>query len=142
MKKIFLISFLVLFLAPSLVQAGLVPCGRTDPAATAEEREPCQLCHIFVLFDNVLRFIFFDIVPPLAILMIAIGGFMYMFSGGSPSTLGRAKSILTATAIALLIIYGAWIIVHTILTFPGLIKTDFGGWNPAYWYQINCPTTP
>jgi len=157
MKKIFLIILLVLFLVPLLAQAqlvpeGLVPCGGCaeygpDPDNPGETkciryRIPCQLCHLFVLFDNILNFIFFDIVPPLAILMIAIAGFYFIFSTGDPGKLAQGKTILRTTAIALIIIYGAWLIVHLVLTFPGLIKTDFSGWNPTNWYQINCPTTP
>lgn len=140
MKKIFLIIFLLLFLTPSLVQAqGLVPCGRStdDPNTSYDETKPCQLCHIFVLFDNILKFIFFKIVPPLAILMIAIGGLYFLFSSGNPSTLAQGKAILKYTAIGLLIIYGAWVVVNLILTFPGLMKTDFGGWNPETWFQAD-----
>ena len=74
--------------------------------------------------------------------MIAIGGAMFIFSAGNPTLLTKGKEILKTTLIALLIIYGAWVFVNFIFTFTGLIKTDFGGWNPANWYKIDCPITP
>jgi len=159
MKKLFLIIFLILFLAPYIVEAGLVPCGGceefardvdgkiivdpdTGKAKCTKPQPPCQLCHIFVLFDNILNFIFFTIVPPLAILMVAIAGAYFLFAAGNPTTLTQAKSMLRTTAIALVIIYGAWLFVHLVLTFPGLIKTDFEGWKPSEWFQIDCPIAP
>jgi hypothetical protein len=158
-KKIFLISFLGSFLLfPITILAGtylmsdgtevtfngFVPCGKSQAGLdeSPQVTMPCQLCHILVLFNEVLNFIFFTIVPPLAILMVVIGGFMYMFAGGNPSNLNRARDILKATGIALLIIYGAWVVVSFILTFPGLLNPDFEGWKPSEWFKIDCPITP
>ena len=80
MKKIFLIIFLgILISVPFLSQAaGLVPCG-----GDGEPR--CEFCHFFVLFKNVVDFLLKYVIPPLAILMIAIGGFMYVFAFANPS---------------------------------------------------------
>jgi len=148
MKKTFLIIFLVLLFFPLLSQAldyPLVPCGQMndDPDSPYKETDACTLCHLFILFDNLLNFVFFDIVPPLAILMIAIAGFYFIFSTGDPGKLTQGKTILRTTAIALIVIYGAWLLVHLVLTFPGLINPELG-WNPEKWFQINidCSATP
>lgn len=148
MKKIFLIIFLILFFAPLLAQAAdwlpLVPCGgcaKSNPT-TGECITPqpaCQFCHFFVLFKNIVNFFLFDIVPVLAALMIVIAGLYFFLAGQNPAMLTKARDILTATLWGLIIIYGAWIFVNMFLTFPGLINASWG-WNPANWFQIDCPT--
>ena len=121
MRKAFAVFFLSLLffsLFPGLVEAenvcikvareGLVPCGGPN-------KPDCTLCYFFVMFDTIIDFLLFCIVPPLAALMIAIGGGMYIISQGNPEMLGRAKKLFTAVVIGLLIIYGAWVIVNTFL---------------------------
>jgi len=139
-KKIFLIIFLITLFSLPLVSlsAGLVPCGRTDSGATAEERQPCTFCHLFVMIDRVLDFLLFKIVPVLAALMIAIGGFMYIFAFGKPEMISQAKRLFTAIAIGLLIIYGAWVLINTFFAMIGL--SDFGLklTGPDKWFIINC----
>jgi hypothetical protein len=148
MKKISLIIlFVFIFLSFNQVNAacptGLVPCGTSDC--------PCQFCHLFVLFQNIVNFFLYDIVPPLAVLMIAIGGFMYMFAyfspgqalpgggKGGPALLSQAKKIITATIIGLLIIYGAWLVVNFFFQFIGV--STWQGWSlKESWWQIKCPT--
>ena len=141
MKKIFLIIFLITLFSLPLVSlsAGLVPCGRTDSGATAEERQPCTFCHLFVMIDRVLDFILFKIVPVLAALMIAIGGFMYIFAFGKPEMISQAKRLFTAIAIGLLIIYGAWVFINTFLMFIGINEVNEFRTLPQDWWKIPCP---
>lgn len=144
MKKASLIIFLVIlfFLVFSqALAAGLVPCGgRGEP--------PCQLCHFFVLFDNIFRFVLFTIVPPLAVLMLAIGGFMYIFAylspgealpgggKGGPNLLAQAKRLISSVIFGLLIIFAAWLVVNTFFMVIGVANwTGLG----AGWWKINCP---
>lgn len=124
-----LLAVSFLFIANQAFAAGLVPCG-------GEGQPACQLCHIFVLLHNVLDFIFFTLTPPIAILMIAIAGAYYMFAGGNPNMLGQAKSILRATAIGLLIIYGAWLFIN--LFFWAIGAADWTGLASG-WFKIDCP---
>ena len=156
MKKIFLVFFItLLFFSADLVIAGgtgcpppgqgLVPCGNVDTC-------PCQLCDLFVLFQRVINFILFDIVPPVAILMIAIGGGMYIFAplsspetlaggaGGGPKMLSQAKHLLTSVVFGLLIIYGAWIFVNTFLMLIGISQLDKSPFQalPQNWWKIPC----
>jgi len=153
---------------------GLVPCGglRTDSEGNpygrraippdrkipsgyvaisdtemAEATPHCQLCHFFVMFDGIIDFLLFKIIPPLAALMIAIGGFMYIFAyaGGvekGPEMTSQAKRLFTAVAIGLLIIYGAFIIIGTFLQFIGLAEwtTDiYYRWWEKGIFEIPCP---
>lgn len=134
MKKAVLIVFLVgiIFIPLVSLAAGLVPCG-------GEGEPACQLCHFFVLFDNIVKFLLLPppvgggIVPGIAALMIAIGGFMYIFAyaGGTergPEMLSTAKRLFTAVAIGLIIIYGAWLIVDSFFAIIG-VKPIFRDWS-------------
>jgi type IV secretory pathway VirB2 component (pilin) len=154
MKKIFLIIFLALFffsLFPHQIEAGLVPCGlkKDDPDQPGDQTLPCQLCHFFVLFKNIFDFLLFKIVPVLAVLMIAIAGFMFLFAyfspaemlpgeaKGGPTLLSRAKKLISSVVFGLLIIYAAWIIVNTFFMVIGV--ADWTGLKEGWW-KINCPT--
>ena len=161
MRKVFPIIFLSLLffsLTIGVVQAedadwcetislkdrtgGLVPCGRScdDPTtAGIDESKACQLCSFFVMIDGWIDGLFFMFVPPLAVLMIAIGGGMYIFSQGSPEMLSRAKKLFTAVAFGLLIVYGAWLIVNTLFMLIGI--NDFNEFKtlPQNWWKIPCP---
>jgi len=127
MKKIILILSLIIF--PVFVQAaGLVPnCGEIGQPA-------CTFCDLFILFNNVIKFVMVDLVPPVAVLMLVVGGIMYFFAGTSPSALTKAKSIITSVAIGLIIIFCSWIIVNTVLTKIGIVNTD----SLLHWYEIKC----
>jgi len=133
MKKVMLASFLVFlfiftyFNIPYAIAArplpqqcngqqqcpggGLVPCGGICC--------PCQLCDFFVMFERIYRFVLFTIIPPLATLMVVIGGFFYItaylgIQGGSgEESIKTANSLFKNVAIGLLIVYGA----HIFITF-------------------------
>jgi len=131
MKKLFLITFLFLFLFLVFGQvqaAGLVPCGGLG-------EEACQFCHFFVMFNNVVRFVMFTLVPVVAVLMLVIGGIMFFFAGAKPSILIRARGIITSVVIGLVIIFSAWVIVNTILVQSGIVDSP----SLLQWWQIDCP---
>jgi len=129
---IFFIIFLGIFLFPPVSSAqGLVPCGNPG-------QPPCQLCHFFVMLDRILDFIFTRLVPAVAVLMLMIGGVMFFFAGGSPQTLGTAKSIITSVFIGLIIIFAAWLIINTFFLIIGVAAwTGLAGG----WFTIDCPIT-
>jgi hypothetical protein len=141
-KKFLIIFSVILIFLPVISQAqGLVPCGGTG-------QESCQFCHLFVLFKNVIDFLLIKIIPPLAVLMIAIGGFMYVFAyvspaealpgggKGGPALLSQAKRLLTSVVFGLIIIFGAWIIVNFFFQMIGV--ADWTGLQGGWW-KIDCP---
>ena len=146
MKKIVSIIFLSLlffsFAVP--IHAGLVPCGLSedDPGQPGDQTVSCQLCHLFVMMDNWIDGLLFMVVPPLAVLMIAIGGGMYIISQGNPEMLGRAKKLFTSVVIGLLIIYGAFLIIGTFLWAIGLADWTtqiYQNWWKEGFFEIPCP---
>ncbi len=57
-----------------------------------------------------------SIVGPLAILMVLIGGIMYAISGGEEEKMNKAKRLLFAAGIGLVLIFGAFALVNTIIS--------------------------
>ncbi len=78
----------------------------------------------------------FNLVPVIAVLMLVFGGVMFLFAGAKPEMLMKAKGIITSTVVGLVIVFGAWVIVNTILTKTGIIDTP----SILEWYNIDCPT--
>jgi N-acetylneuraminic acid mutarotase len=121
---------------PEELQGGLVPCGRMcdDPCTVECECAPCTLCHLFVLAKRVIDFLVEYVLFPLAVLMIVIGGVMFLTAAGDPGRIGTAKKILTSVVIGLVIIFLAWLIVDTIIMFITNSGSPFQNWK-----TINCP---
>lgn len=123
---------------------GLVPCGYDlDGDGVYEDNERCQLCHFFVLFERIIDFVLFKLVPPIAVLMLVIGGVMFFFAAGNPGALARAKSIITTTVIGLIIIYVAFLLIGMFLLSIGLADwtTDiYKSWWKEGLFTIECPT--
>lgn len=118
---------------------GLVPCGGCSArnAATGECVTPepaCGTCHIFQLIKNILDKFLFPIVPVLAGLLFALGGFFFLASFGNPQFLGRAKTIMVATVVGLLIVYSSWLLINLILQAMGV-----AAWTGLdAWWKITC----
>ncbi len=147
--KEFILFFGVLLFFPFVVsangyQTGLVPCGGPG--------DPCTLCDFFVMFDRIIDFLlvptiynnYFPLVPAIGALMLAIGGFMYIFaySGmgemtekGGPKLVGQAKKVFTSVVIGFIIIYGAWLLVG--LFFQAIGTSEWTGLREGWW-EIEC----
>jgi hypothetical protein len=155
MKKIISIiclSFFIFSLSPIQTNAAfppLVPCGHRDadseaagfqdpyPESEVNEACPCTLCHFFILFKNIIDFVLFRIVPPVAVLMLVIGGVMFFAAGTNPSNLERARQLITNVVMGLVIIFIAWIIINTFLMFIGVQE-----WTGLQtWWNIDCPVS-
>ncbi|HHE76536.1 MAG TPA: hypothetical protein ENL27_00935 [Candidatus Parcubacteria bacterium] len=130
MRKIISAFSLIIFIsAPGVsLAAGLVPCDLYGDDA-------CTFCDFFILFDNIFRFLLSNIVPPLAILMISWGGFLYITNMGNPDKVGEAKKIFISVVYGLLIIYGAWLAVN--LFFQVIGVAEWTGLTEGWW-KINC----
>ncbi|MBI4101627.1 MAG: hypothetical protein HY443_01530 [Candidatus Nealsonbacteria bacterium] len=132
------------FLAISLIpfQAAqaldpLVPCGTSSTP-------PCTFCHAFVLINNILRLIFFTLAPSIAILMFIIGGFYLLTAAGRPDWFNKAKNIMTAAVIGLVIIFVALLFLNTLLDALGVVEWTKlkGNWWSSEWWGATCRLTP
>jgi hypothetical protein len=107
----------------------LVPCGvETHPANTEDANgidisyqviNPCGFDHIFELINNIVNFLLFTLALPLAAILFAYAGFLFMFSGMQPEQRTKAKKIFGNVAFGFILAVAAWVIVHTILTILG-----------------------
>jgi len=95
----------------------LVPCDETN--------EPCNFNKFLDLINNVLKFVFVDLVLPIAAIMFAYAGFELVTSGGSTEKKSKAKSIFTNVAIGLIVAAAAFLIVKAILSIVGYTGTSF-----------------
>ncbi|MCK5080531.1 MAG: hypothetical protein KAQ63_00045 [Candidatus Moranbacteria bacterium] len=122
-----------------LLKGHLVPCGRqtNDPGTPTNETESCTLCHLFLLLKNV-----FDLMLSLlivtAILLLTIGGVVYIVSMGNPSLVGIAKNIITKTLIGFALMLAGWLLVFTLLTF--LSTGNMVGKGTTSWFEFTCDT--
>jgi hypothetical protein len=123
----------------SVTSKPLVPCG-------GEGQPNCQLCHLFVLFDNIIDFVILQLVPIVAVFMIAISGFMFMMayfeavpSGGEggASLISKARKTIVYTIIGIIIVYSSWALVNLFFQLIGVSEFEGGGkwWN----WKVKCP---
>lgn len=130
MKKLILIFFLLVLLLPLITKAaGLVPCG-------GEDEDPCTVCDLLILFQNVLKFALV-IVFLIVIVFIVYGGFRWIFSGGNEANIKAGMKIITNAIIGLMIVLCAWLIVNTVFWLIGQAggKEEYTG----SWWHLECP---
>jgi hypothetical protein len=149
--KILFSSFLVIgVLSASFVSAaGIVPCGQKedDASTTVDESAPCTLCHFFFLITNMVNFVLFKLAGPLALLMLIIGGAMFMLAAGKPETITRARKLIGAVLIGVVIIYSSYFLIGLFLQTIGLAQWTediYRSWWEQGFFSINCevPKTP
>lgn len=122
-----LVVFLGFSIFASVVFAqGLVPCG---PGIAANPS--CDVCDFFSMADDIIKFITTKAVPLVAVILVVVGGVMWMFSAGSEERIKKGKAILTSTIVGLIIVYTSWILIDTIFKkIAGQqFESKFGPWN-------------
>ncbi len=115
MKKIFfslsvVILFCFILIPPVFAATGLINCGN-------EGQAPCTFADLENTIARVFNFILLYIAAPVTVAMIVFGGVKMIISGGNKSTFDQGKKIITSAAIGLVIVFGAWLIVNTVLSF-------------------------
>jgi len=109
LKALVIVIFLTGLICVNFVQAApIVPCGTSITP-------DCKLCHLWLLASNIINFIVFTLVIPIAILLFVGAGVLFLVSGGNENRIVLAKSIFTNTIIGTMIIFLAWLIVDTLL---------------------------
>ena len=103
--------------------SGLVKCGLSD--ANGKIENPCGFDQLLKLINDVISFVFTNLILPFAAIMFAYAGFELITSGGETSKREKAKKIFTNVAIGLIVAAAAFLIVKTILLIVGA-RTDIG----------------
>ena len=118
------------FLEGGTGQNGLVPCGRStdDPKTSWNEREPCQIKHLFLIVKIIIDFLLFRIIPLILVLLTIATGIIFYTSFGQVMTMAQIISLWKAAGIGLVIIFFAWTIVNLFLKAIGYNIGIFGNW--------------
>lgn len=144
-KKVLLISVLILLLLPSFVFAinvpgwPLVPCGLSQDrpeTPSIDESKPCGRCDLFKLFKNILDFVTYGLMPPLAILLFVAAGFLILLGGANPGLYSQGKEIFKTTFYGIAIMLAAWMITNTLILSVGANYN-----NAKNWWQFTCVET-
>ena len=106
-------SLLFFLMVVSVVNAaGIVPC-----------KDNCTICDLFTLVKNILNFITLVLAVPVGIGLFIYGGFQLITSGGSEQKIESGKKAITRAFFGLIIVFGAYAIVNTLLGW--LVKKEF-----------------
>jgi len=125
-----LLGFTVLITTPAYGQGDILPTasGTTsektckNPATHSYDATYCgdyALDDFVRLAINVSKWIL-GIVGSLSLVMFIYGGFMFLISAGSADTIGKAKKILIAAVIGLVIVFSSYLIIKFVLASIGL----------------------
>ena len=125
---------LMLLLTPYLVFAAppppgtLIPCGFDldsdnivkDPDGyvwVVGTHEECYFNDVILIAQSVIEFLIFKIAIPIAAIMFAYAGFLYVTNRGNESQVTRAHDVFLNVLIGIVIALAAWIVVKFIVTF-------------------------
>jgi len=123
-NKIYYLYFLIIAFLPSTVLAAWTPGDPIVPDCT--KTPPDSMCHFndaLLLIDNVLQ-VFIWVSVPIATLLFAWIGWIFITSSDKPGARNDAKKKLEALGKGLFFILGSWLIINTLVGL--LIDPSFG----------------
>ncbi|MBI2041412.1 MAG: hypothetical protein HYT20_00130 [Candidatus Nealsonbacteria bacterium] len=111
-------------------KGGLIPCGKNtdNPKTPWNEREPCQVKHVFLMVKIIFDFLLLRMVPVILVLLTIYSGLMFYFSLGKAATLAGVISLWKSAGIGMAIIAIAWTLVNIFLKLIGYQVGIFGNW--------------
>lgn len=118
--------------------SALVLCFLAKPgispiyAANIVGNEPNRLCDLVDIFGNAIGIVV-AIAGIVLFVMLVLGGFKYLTSGGDPKGIEQARGTLTYAIAGVALLAIAWLILLFIKTFTGVEVTVF---------NIPCPPLP
>lgn len=126
MKKTQLVIFFALaaLLAGFTVQAQKLGIDCGGPG-----QNPCGICNLFDLVYNIINIVIKVIVPLIAVLVIVIAGGKMMLNMQNSEIVNQTRGIMLAVVIGLVLVYGGYALVGTILTGMGM-NVDPLDWQP------------
>ena len=117
-KLLLIIIFSVFIFSPFVfvsAQNGIVPCG-------GEGQPDCDFNQLIILIQSIINFLLF-IAAPIAAVMFAYAGWLYLSAAGNQGQVEKAHKIFTTVFMGIVIALAAWLIVNVISTV--LLKPDF-----------------
>lgn len=129
-KKLFLIVLSVFLLIPTfsyaICEGDIIPCGGDKPI--------CEFCHVFELANNIIVYLMTCLAPIVSGVMLILGGFYFMIAGVDPSKMNKAKEVVTAAIVGLIVIFVSWVILNTFLS-----SMEIAEWTGlGTWWEFKC----
>jgi hypothetical protein len=138
---------------------GLIPCGKCldvksgNPEYQDVELQrcgankkfiPCQICHIFILISEVIKFFYSELLWPLLGVLITILGFLLLLSEIHPIVftgqgnvffaIEKIKEGIKLTAFSFFFLLALWFLLNLFFTVMGV-----GEWTGLKdWFKISC----
>ncbi len=120
-KKIIISCLLLLTFLPSFViAAGLIPCGNVTVEGGKVSNDQNTDAHMCT-FADVMTFVnktitwFIDASVFIAAITFTVAGVKILFNPSSPEKIKEGWSMFRKTVIGLLIVLGAWLVIHTLI---------------------------
>ena len=119
----------------SLVEGGLVPCGRMsdDQDTIWNEREDCKICHLIIFADSITGYLL-GIVGIITVLSLVIGGMLYVTSSGNSNLVTTAKTAFRKSLYGFVIVFIAWVMTNTTMVLFGFDDPLGDG----SWHKFDC----
>lgn len=83
-----------------------------------------KLCDLQPIIENIIR-ISVRLAGMALFIMLVIGGFLYLTSGGEPQSLEQAKKTISHAILGIALLAGAWLALSFIKAFTGVNVTSF-----------------
>lgn len=128
-KIISTLLLLAILILPSFASAAIVNCG-------GPRQKVCDYCDLLDMGQSILDFIVKYVLFTGGIIFIMWGGLEMIMSGGDSKKYQAGVTRIKATLIGILIAFGAWFIVNTVLNILAVDET--GQSMNIVWDQINC----
>lgn len=122
--------------------ASLIPCGGSGVSDTPTSA--CTLCDLYLLAQNIMKFLMWQVTPIIAIFALSWAGFKILISGPNPGLRNEGFGIMKKTLIGVLIVFSSWIIINEVLLFfSGTSATaGVGGVLSNPWNAVSCALPP
>jgi|SRR3989344_6841303 len=122
LSKIYYLTVWAVLFVPALVKAWspgdpVVPCG------TSINTDACEFSHIIKLIDNILD-IFIWLAVPVATVLFAWIGWIFIYSGDKSGARNDAKKKLILLMKGMFFILASWLIIKLITSGLG-VKSDY-----------------
>jgi uncharacterized membrane protein len=136
MKKIVILFALLLSLFVAAPVAMAAPPVTHFVSCGGAGQPDCDLCELIHMSMRILNFFIKWLIPLVAAMLIAFGGFRMVINQGNSDVAEQAKAIITAAVVGLVIIYGGWAMVDLFLS-----RINYNSANPGVkWYNLPCST--
>lgn len=110
----------------------VAPCTGTTPGV---EGTICTLCDLFATGQNIFNFMI-NIAAALMGIGVLYGGILLMIAGGNEDLHRKGIDAVRRAVIGFVIVFGAWVIINTILVALGGSAQPRG--FPWPWNEVRC----